>query len=75
MLETIKEYATERLDAQPEFAAAAREAHARYFVELADDVEAAADLEGATPTIGSRRDRQPPHRLASLGRRRPTSSG
>ena len=35
MLETIREYATERLDAQPEFAAAAREAHARYFAELA----------------------------------------
>ena len=35
MLETIKAYATERLDAQPEFAAAARESHARYFADLA----------------------------------------
>ena len=43
MLKTIKGYAAERLDAQPEFAAAAREAHARYYVQLAVDSSAAAD--------------------------------
>ncbi len=35
MLETIREYATERLDDVPEFAAAAREAHAAYFADFA----------------------------------------
>ena len=35
MLETIREYATERLEARPEFAAAARESHARHFARLA----------------------------------------
>jgi len=35
MLETIKAYATKRLDAQPDVAAAARESHARYFADLA----------------------------------------
>ena len=43
MLKTIKGYAAERLDAQPEFAAAAREAHARYYVQLAVDSSATAD--------------------------------
>jgi predicted ATPase/class 3 adenylate cyclase len=35
MLETIKEYATDRLDTRPEFAAAARDHHARYFAQVA----------------------------------------
>ena len=35
MLETIREYATERLRDQPEFEAAARRAHAAYFAEFA----------------------------------------
>jgi predicted ATPase len=35
MLETIREYATEQLDAHPEFAAAARQAHADYFADVA----------------------------------------
>ena len=35
MLETIREYAAERLDDTPEFAAAARRAHAAYFAEFA----------------------------------------
>jgi predicted ATPase/class 3 adenylate cyclase len=35
MLETIREYATERLDDQPEFSAAARRAHAAYFADFA----------------------------------------
>lgn len=35
MLETIKEYASERLDELPEFAAAARRAHATYFADFA----------------------------------------
>jgi predicted ATPase/class 3 adenylate cyclase len=35
MLETIREYATERLDELPEFAAAARQAHATYFADFA----------------------------------------
>ena len=39
MLETIKAYATKRLDAQPELAAAARESHARYFAALAHEAE------------------------------------
>jgi predicted ATPase/class 3 adenylate cyclase len=34
MLETIKAYATKRLDMEPEVAAAARESHARYFADL-----------------------------------------
>jgi predicted ATPase/class 3 adenylate cyclase len=37
MLETIKAYAAAQLDTQPSFAAAAREAHAGYFVQLATD--------------------------------------
>ena len=43
MLETIKAYATKALDAQPTFAAAAREHHAAYFAQLAAD---AATTEG-----------------------------
>ena len=35
MLETIREYAAERLDDLPEFAAAARQAHAAYFADFA----------------------------------------
>ena len=35
MLETIKEYAAERLEELPEFAAAARRAHAAYFADFA----------------------------------------
>ncbi|HEX3207161.1 MAG TPA: AAA family ATPase, partial [Propionibacteriaceae bacterium] len=35
MLETIREYAAERLDELPEFAVAARQAHAAYFADFA----------------------------------------
>ena len=35
MLETIREYAAERLDDLPEFSAAARQAHAAYFADFA----------------------------------------
>jgi predicted ATPase/class 3 adenylate cyclase len=35
MLETIREYAAERLDDRPEFATAARRAHAAYFADFA----------------------------------------
>jgi predicted ATPase/class 3 adenylate cyclase len=35
MLETIREYAAERLDEVPEFAAAARQAHGAYFADFA----------------------------------------
>jgi predicted ATPase/class 3 adenylate cyclase len=35
MLETIREYAAERLDEQPQFSAAARRAHSAYFAEFA----------------------------------------
>ena len=35
MLETIREYAAERLDELPEFAAAARQAHGAYFADFA----------------------------------------
>jgi predicted ATPase/class 3 adenylate cyclase len=35
MLETIREYAAERLDELPEFAASARQAHAAYFADFA----------------------------------------
>jgi predicted ATPase/class 3 adenylate cyclase len=41
MLETIRAYATAQLGAQPGFAAAAREAHAGYFAQLATDASAA----------------------------------
>jgi tetratricopeptide (TPR) repeat protein len=45
MLETIREYAKEQLLARSEFAAAAREHHALFFVEYAKDVsQEAADL-------------------------------
>jgi predicted ATPase/class 3 adenylate cyclase len=45
MLETIREYAKEQLTARAEFAAAAREHHALYFVQYATDVsQEAADL-------------------------------
>ena len=48
MLETIREYAAERLVAHPEYAAAARDRHARYFVEDAAYVAAlAGDPDGA----------------------------
>jgi predicted ATPase len=40
MLETIREFAAERLDAQPSFAGAARDRHARYFAELASRLAA-----------------------------------
>ena len=36
MLETIKEYAAERLEDLPDFAAAARQAHAAYFADFAE---------------------------------------
>ena len=39
LLETIKEYATAQLDAQPEFAEAVRERHAFYFTALATDAD------------------------------------
>jgi predicted ATPase len=50
MLETIKAYATKRLDAQPELATAAHDSHARYFVDLAREASnepaaAAAELD------------------------------
>ena len=48
MLETIKAYATKRLDAQPGVAAAARESHARYFAGLAQA--------GATDTLAAELD-------------------
>ena len=34
MLETIREYAAERLEEDPEFAVAARRAHATYFADF-----------------------------------------
>ena len=74
MLETIQEYATEQLDAQPEFAAAAREHHARYFVELARRVaggrrpEATAERSVALEIDNLR------HRLAPLRWRSATST-
>jgi predicted ATPase/class 3 adenylate cyclase len=46
MLATIREYATERLDGQPEFAAAAREAHARYFTDLVSDAVSTTSADG-----------------------------
>jgi predicted ATPase/class 3 adenylate cyclase len=52
MLETIREYATERLEAQADLAAAAREHHARYFVDYAAAAAkaAGADSEGEVST-------------------------
>ncbi len=38
MLETIREYAAERLDARPAFATSARDHHARFFVQYATDI-------------------------------------
>jgi predicted ATPase/class 3 adenylate cyclase len=46
MLETIREYAAERLDARPEFSTAARDHHARFFVQYATDLSTAAGAEG-----------------------------
>ncbi len=51
MLETIREYAGERLDAQAELAAAARDAHARHFAELAAAAWNAAPETGADPSL------------------------
>ncbi|HEV7810970.1 MAG TPA: adenylate/guanylate cyclase domain-containing protein, partial [Candidatus Limnocylindrales bacterium] len=48
MLETIKEYAAERLEGQPAFAAAVRDHHARFFAALA----AEATAESATTDDG-----------------------
>ena len=48
MLETIREYAAEQLGANPEFGAAARDHHARYFADYATAASAAAgDQEAA----------------------------
>jgi predicted ATPase/class 3 adenylate cyclase len=47
MLETVKEYAAEQLEARPAFAVAAREQHARYFARFAADAtKATADIDG-----------------------------
>ena len=46
MLETIKVYATDQLDARPQFAAAAHEHHARYFAQVAVDASNAAAADG-----------------------------
>jgi predicted ATPase/class 3 adenylate cyclase len=51
MLETIKEYAAERLAAQPAFAAEARESHARYFAESAVDAAKAAAAADGEPSV------------------------
>ena len=48
MLETIREYAAEQLDARAEFAVATREHHALFFVDYAADASSAgADLESS----------------------------
>ena len=49
MLETIKEFAAERLDAQPGFAAAARDHHARYFAQFAVETSKAAATDANAP--------------------------
>ena len=46
LLETIKEYATEQLDARPEYAAAARDHHARVYAEVAAAATASAGADG-----------------------------
>ena len=51
MLETIREYATERLEANPTFAAAGRDAHARHFTELASTAWRAATTTEGEPDI------------------------
>jgi non-specific serine/threonine protein kinase len=50
LLETVRQYALERLEAKPGSAAAARAAHARYFLALAERVEA--QLAGTAPAAG-----------------------
>jgi predicted ATPase/class 3 adenylate cyclase len=52
MLETIREYAGERLAASPEAAAATREAHATYFADLAADRWTAATGGSADDPLG-----------------------
>ena len=53
MLETIREYALEQLDAQPEFAAAARRAHATYFAEQAEGAWRTAATKDGDPSLGA----------------------
>jgi len=55
MLETIKEYAAEQLDARPEYAAAARDHHARFFAQYAAEASkasaSATDTEVSTDAV------------------------
>jgi predicted ATPase/class 3 adenylate cyclase len=53
MLETIREFTTERLAASPEYAAAAHEAHAAYFAALAADAWASATAGRADDPLAS----------------------
>ncbi len=53
MLETIREYALERLDGQPEFAAAARLAHATFFAEQAHAAWKLAATTDGDPSLGA----------------------
>jgi len=56
MLETIREYAAERLDDDPKVAAAARRRHAEYFAEFANDRKArlyGAGREAALDELGT----------------------
>ena len=55
MLETIREYAAEQLDTRPEFAAAARDHHARYFARFAagaSNVAGATDGDATSDAVG-----------------------
>jgi predicted ATPase/class 3 adenylate cyclase len=52
MLETIREYATERLDGAPAFAAAVREQHAVYFAALAARATAASTTKDGNAANG-----------------------
>jgi predicted ATPase/class 3 adenylate cyclase/tetratricopeptide (TPR) repeat protein len=53
MLETIREYAVEQLDVRPEFAAAARRAHATYFAEQAHESWKLAASKDGDPSLGA----------------------
>ena len=72
MLETIREFAADRLDQRPDLGARARRAHATYFADVARRLRAGPDGHRARGRArgDDRRRREPADRLGLLGGRR-----